>query len=243
MGWVSELARRHATLYREARERGDLFAWMNLGTFILATVSAANDEPGVAREELLQVSGRWSQRGYHIQHHNVLLARMTLDLYEQRGLEAWAYISSRWPTYRASLLLRIQQVRIEMLQLRARAALAAAARSADPGPLLVTAERQARRLERERAAWPAGHASFIRAGVSLAQGRIDGALAGLIRAEQAYEASQMQGYAAASRRRRGELLGGEEGRSLVEESNSWMTNQGIRNPGRMTAMPCPGFPD
>ena len=243
MGSLPQLTRSHAILFRQAQERGDLYALMNLGTYIMAIVRAANDEPEAARQELTRITGRWSQRGFHVQHHNVLLARMALDLYEQRGDAAWDYISAQWPAYRVSLLMRVQQIRIDMLQLYARAALAASARSANPEPFLITAERQARRLERERARWSAGHASFVHAAVSLARGDADHALVLLNSAEKAYEASDMYGYVAATRCRKGKLLGGDEGRALVEESTSWMADQGIRNPVRMLAMLCPGFPD
>ena len=40
-------------------------------------------------------------------------------------------------------------------------------------------------------------------------------------------------YAAASRRRLGEILGGDEGRAQLERADSWMNQQGIRNPARM----------
>jgi hypothetical protein len=48
-------------------------------------------------------------------------------------------------------------------------------------------------------------------------------------------------YAAAARRRQGELLGGHKGRQLVAEANSWMAGQGVVRPERMTAMLVPGF--
>jgi eukaryotic-like serine/threonine-protein kinase len=48
---------------------------------------------------------------------------------------------------------------------------------------------------------------------------------------------------AAARRRQGELLGGDEGRALITAANGWMTSQGIRKPGRITAMYVPGFPN
>jgi hypothetical protein len=46
-------------------------------------------------------------------------------------------------------------------------------------------------------------------------------------------------YAAAARRRRGELIGGDEGQVLVEEIEAWMKEQRIKNPSRMTAMLAP----
>ena len=47
-------------------------------------------------------------------------------------------------------------------------------------------------------------------------------------------------HAAASRRCRGLLLGGEEGRALVQSADAWMANERILNPERMTAMLAPG---
>jgi hypothetical protein len=46
--------------------------------------------------------------------------------------------------------------------------------------------------------------------------------------------------AAAARRRRGELLGGEAGQALVEAADEWMRQRDIRNPARMTALLAPG---
>ncbi len=42
--------------------------------------------------------------------------------------------------------------------------------------------------------------------------------------------------AAAARRVRGRLLGGDAGRALVAQADQWMSSQGIRNPDRMTAL-------
>jgi len=50
-------------------------------------------------------------------------------------------------------------------------------------------------------------------------------------------------YAAATRRRLGGLVGGDEGGRLVEQADAWMTEQGIYNPTRMTALYAPGFPN
>ena len=144
MGLVDELTERHASLFRDAQERGDLYALMNLGTHIMSIVRAGEDRPEAARHALLEITGRWSQRGYHVQHHNFLLATLTLDLYEGRGQAAWNFLMEKWGFYRLSHLMQVQQVRLDLFQLQARAALAEAQHVVNPEPFLLTAERQAR---------------------------------------------------------------------------------------------------
>ena len=62
----------------------------------------------------------------------------------------------------------------------------------------------------------------------------------LSRAETGFDATRMALYAAAARRCRGLLVGGETGRGHVEAADSWMRGELIRNPERMTAMVAPG---
>ena len=47
--------------------------------------------------------------------------------------------------------------------------------------------------------------------------------------------------AMAARRRLGELLGGDEGDTLIAQADEWMTGEGIVNPDRMIELVAPGF--
>ena len=130
-----------------------------------------------------------------------------------------------------------------MLQLRGRSALAAATTASDPKPLWRGAEADARKLERKNLCWAKAHAQFLRAGVAAGRGDLSRAVALLAAASLGFDATDMHLHAAVTRRRLGQLLGGDEGRDLVQKANSWMTDQTIRNLTRMTAMYAPGFPD
>ena len=88
-----------------------------------------------------------------------------------------------------------------------------------------------------------GHTHSIRAAIAALRGDDNRAVGLLDQATTVYLANDMFSYAAAVRRRQGEVQGGEEGRALVDESNAWMASRGIKNPTRMTAMYAPGFPD
>jgi hypothetical protein len=55
------------------------------------------------------------------------------------------------------------------------------------------------------------------------------------------KSADMALYAAAARRRLGELLAGDEGRQLIDYSAAWMTKQGIKNPAAVSNLMAPGF--
>jgi eukaryotic-like serine/threonine-protein kinase len=113
-------------------------------------------------------------------------------------------------------------------------ALAAALAAADAGPLLNAAERDARRLDRERMAWSKALSHPIRAGVAAARGDTSRAATLFAEAVRQLEAVDMNLYAAASRRRLGEIVGGDEGQAEVGRADSLINQQGILNPVRMT---------
>ena len=106
--------------------------------------------------------------------------------------------------------------------------------------LLAAAARDARRMLRHHMPWGDPLAHLIQAGIAAARGSRDHAISLLRTAEAGFEAADMALYAAASRRRRGQLTGGDEGRSLVDQADAWMAGHDILNRDRMTAMLAPG---
>ena len=127
---------------RDAQERGDLYAETNLSTYCLPIARLGADEPDEAESELRQIMGRWSQRGFHLQHQNALFAHVMIELYRSggAGIRAWEMIQEQWTELKSSYLLHIFLNRIEIFQFRGRAAVAAARTAAAPKPLLRVAE-------------------------------------------------------------------------------------------------------
>src|SRR5262249_27147804 len=124
MGDVVEINRRLPRLLKEACERDDLYEETNLSLAIRTFVRLAADEPQRARDELAQVMKKWSQQGFHVQHMNRLFDETQIDLYAGEAERAWHRLTDAWPDLERSHLLHVQQVRILMLDLRARCALA-----------------------------------------------------------------------------------------------------------------------
>jgi serine/threonine protein kinase len=239
-GELAELGRRWPVVLKEARERGDRYLMTNLNTFLISTLRLAADDPEGAEAELRQVMGQWSRQGFHVQHNEGFGAEVQIRLYRGDRAGAWDFIATRYaPSLARSYLKRLQKIRIFLYERRARCALAAAVQAAHPGPLLDAAKRDARRLQREGMAWSRALSMPILAGIAAARGDTSKAAELLAAAVTCLEAVDMHLYAAASRRRLGELRGGDEGRALVEQADSWMTQQGIEKPSRMAEVFAP----
>ena len=152
-------------------------------------------------------------------------------------------VDKAWRVPARTLDRFVQAGFIRGLDTRARRRLGMAAQATDTGErqaLLRGAEEHARMMLREKTRWGDALAILLRAGVAATQGETARALSLLEPAETGLAAADMALHAAAARRRRGELLGGDAGRGLVAAADAWMADQTIRNPARMTAMLAPG---
>jgi tRNA A-37 threonylcarbamoyl transferase component Bud32 len=242
LGEIGELSRRLPVLYREAQDRGRLYAWKNDNGFLRPLLCLFGADLEGAREALADYQAQLPRQGLHLQHIHGFLLEAELHLYTDQGKLAWESLARHWPRLARSLFMRFQIVRILVRELRARCALAAAVQSPEPEPLLREADRDAGRLERERRPWAMAHARLLRAGAAAARGDRVGAARLLAEAARAFEAADMALYAAVARHRLGELVGGAGGQELVAAAEEWMAGQQIRDPGRATAVLAPGFP-
>jgi eukaryotic-like serine/threonine-protein kinase len=109
-----------------------------------------------------------------------------------------------------------------------------------PGRDVAIAEKDAVELEAEETRWAKGLASLIRSGAARLHGRRESALTLASLAERDCLAANMDHYLAVARLRRGRLLGGQQGQTLIEMAQDWMRQQAIRNPERMSTMLAPG---
>jgi hypothetical protein len=245
MGELKVLKARLPRIIRDAEARGDLFEATHLRIRLGHTLCLAADNYKQAREEIRSAVREWRREAFDLQHWWAWIASIETDLYEGAAGTAWTRARSEWPKLRWSLLLRIQYVYIESLQHRARAALALASSPStsrrDRLQLLQWVERDAHRMTREGVPWATALATLLGAGISCIQGIREQSAQLLKTAEDQLDACDMAIYAAAARRSRGKLLGGEQGRALSAEAEKWMHDQEILNPERMTAMLAPGF--
>lgn len=240
-GELAEVSRRVPALLSAALEQGNLFAATDLRTR-MNLVWLAADHPDRARAEVIEALKAWPHEGFHLQHYSSLLALVQIELYTGDAEVAWKHIQGQWKALEGSMLLRIQVLRLEAMHLQARAALASAL--ADPsvaGERYRIAETMARRIAKERMPWADQLANMIRAAIAHSKGQTAEARRLLTDAAERFDLADMHLYAAAARRRLGEITGNERGAELVNEANDWMKEQKIHNAERVTRTLAPGF--
>ncbi|KYF83865.1 hypothetical protein BE20_00040 [Sorangium cellulosum] len=245
-GELHALSRLALPLCEDAQSRGDLNEATQLRVDFTYWVPLAGDRPDAARHDVRDAMSRWSQGGFTVIHVAEMLALVRIDLYSAQPLAARQRLRDGWPKVVRSFLHKVQLNRVLIHSLRASSALAAAALNGGSDErlfraLLREASRDVRRLAREDVLWAQALADSLRAPLAALRGDMAAALSFLERAATRFDACEMALYAAAARRRRGELIGGDEGRALVEAAELWMTGQGIKDPVRMTALFAPGF--
>lgn len=229
------------TELKGAKERGDRYLAAVLRTSFGELAWLIDDQLDTACEQVEEAIDTWSRRGFQMQHYWALRAQCYIDLYCQRGESAVQRLDDRWTALSRSLLLRVQVIRAQMVHLRAKAALCAALRAAEPAPLLRAASRHASALEREKMPWIQPMARLVHASVSAQRGEIDAAVEQLAAAEEEFTEGGMALYAAIAGWHRGQLLGGDQGEKLADERRAHMTRLGVRAIERIASTLAPGL--
>jgi hypothetical protein len=240
LGELRKLGALVKSLLEDARERGNLHCETMVRLTSDYLVHLAADEPQRARETLRTAMRGWTQRSYHLQHYRESAAQVRLALYMGEGRRALDIVRGRRFLLWRSGLMGVQPLRIESRYWRALAGLAA--EPGGEGAVLRDTLRAARALEGERVSWagvPMG--AVLRAAVAHRKGNDAETLRWLSVAEEGARAHSMGPLMAFIQRRRGEMLGGDEGRALIAQSEAWTASQSIRNPERMAAIMMPSM--
>ena len=240
-GEYADLERRFTTLIAGVRERGARLAEADLTTFGGPFVWLAADDPDGARTATDGVMGEWSKQDFQVQHFMTLTAHVQIDLYRGDVNAAWQRVTEQWSGLKDAMLLQVEIVRIYMVHLRARCALAALGSSVARSRLLASAAADARRLRRERPAYAKALAATIEAALAFERGDKPGASALLRQAADRLDALEWGCFGMAARRRHGELEAGDAGRRIVKEADEYLLAQGVVRPDRMSALQIPGF--
>jgi hypothetical protein len=239
LGELRELTEVVPAKLREAEERGNLWFATGLRSWRTNVAWLALDDPDEARRQVEQANRQWSREGFHLQHYYELLANGQIDLYTGNGRAGLQRTDQHWKALKRSMLLRVQNIRVEAHHLRARCAMAEAKATGNT-KLLSIASTSAQKIKKEKKPWALAIAELVDASVSAIRGDA-GAAPMLESAEKSLVAADMHLYAAVVRYRRGQLVGGDAGKTLADAARAELETLGAHNPHRIADMIVPGI--
>ncbi len=234
----------------DGRRKGDKFASSAMLVHSYLPALAAG-QPGQVEDLIRQAWEAWPQKGNVMGVYWGLYAKVEAALYRGDPAAAAALLAREEGEAGGHTHYKLMEIlRLVMAHLEGRAMLASAGTTAPTGRyfgvqrrLIRAAALRVRRIERPNAAWANPLAKLLRGGVANLRDQQDDAAQLLNAAADGFDAAGMRMYAAAARRQRGRLLGGDEGRELIRLADDFMTAEGVREPDRIAHMLAPGFPD
>ena len=239
MGSIDRLAKRVERHLRDAQLRKDLFTLGSIKSRF-SIVWLADDMPDRVLEEQEGLLETWPSDRVTSQHGWAVQSQIEAYLYMGQAAAAQERFDEFTPDFRRhSNLPRIPWARSEWLYLEGRVALA----SWGAGQEMASSrlQRIADQLRREQLHYAQAWALLMDAGLAAARGDRASAVDQLTEAEIRLEACGARLVAAAARRRRGQLIGGDAGERMVGVADTWMVARGIRDPGRMADMLAPAL--
>ncbi len=243
IGDLKGIRERLPRFLKDVREKGDLYAEVNLRCRVVWVSMLLADRPEDARREVDDAITRWSQRGFHIQHYWHMTGIVEIELYRGDAKQAWKLLESVWPAMKRSMMLHIQLTGTEARILRCRTGLAAAIalgiESKAGRRLLSKTEDTLRRIEKAKIFWAEPLAQLVRAGIASAHGDEVRARELLVAAAAGFEAADMDLHATVSRLRRGQVSAS-DGKRLIREADRWLSEQGVVNVERLAGVMAPG---
>jgi len=243
LGEVRKLAGECERLAQQAHELGDL----HLGTIAAlcgATVWLARDDVAQARGRIAVALQGWPAGAYQVHRLHALRYQVDCDLYVGDAVAAWRRVAEAWPGLTDSAASRVAVHRVELLLLRARAAVAVLAQQ-PPGEvgewahLDEVVESDLSQLAREPMAHALAMATLLRACHDAIHGRRVAAAQRLAPAIHAFDRAGMALYATTSRRRAAEWSGNPAATDIVARADAFMRMQDIARPARWAAILAP----
>ena len=235
----------------DARQRGDQYVLRLFCSGYWVYIGLGDDDPqAVIRQSEGLLSDAVDDRFTSL-HWSGFNATANALVYAGEAWEAWALVVRFWPLIERTGFLRMACIGAHLREIRARAALTAAG-SGRPAPaalqrwtparLIAVARSDGRRIGRlSTISHAPASAAAIGCGVALLEGDRQSARRSAELAASGYRGAEMALHAAAASLQLGRLLPGSDGDAIRRSATAWMTQQGIRNAERMTALIFPSY--
>jgi eukaryotic-like serine/threonine-protein kinase len=238
-GEIAEASRLVPPLIDEARARDDRFFSSQLVYPAVVAALVGDDVPsaraavdlGVARSGGQRNAGQWG----------AFISACSVDRYGGDGAQAFSRVQAEWPWLERSPLMRASMVRVFTAYEAGLSAIASAEVGVDRRRALRAASRWARGLARGTLRFAPALGLLVEAGVCAARGDTRRASRALGEAIPRLDQADLGYLAACARYRHGQLLGGAQGRELIERAGAFFATHGVRRVDRCLSMSSPGF--
>jgi eukaryotic-like serine/threonine-protein kinase len=238
-GQLKSAGGRLPDLLASARARGDRHALATLVLSPLHLVGLAADEPSRVRADCEATVREWPEDFACFQHMCAAYVMAQADLYEARADEAWVHVLRAWRMLRRSHLSRVQFQRIDLLGLRARAAVASALVGGRVRrDWLRRARADAERLRRVKIDAAVGMAELVEGAALRAEGLPAEAAGRFIRACAHFESRGMLLHSAVARLAGGIVTNDASARDVADRE---LGRLGVTNRPRMLQLWVPGI--
>jgi hypothetical protein len=241
LGDTALIVSRTPRLLRDAEERGDQYFRTMIHVCLSPYARMVEDAADAAVADLEGAMRDWSPSDLQYQHIWYVRAMADVALYRNDVGTARSVIEDFWPRLKKSLLWRVQFTRVSVMDVRARAALAAARQStgAEREELIGLASKMARDIDTEKTLWGKPFASIIKAAVATLRNDRQSASAALVEAARRAERCSMRLYEAAARIRLAEVESSPKNVADATANRESMSSRGIRNPEALARMLVP----
>ncbi len=249
LGELRELSQRVTAALNEGQPRQDRFLIWCASIGHAAMAWLAQDRADRVTQQAEQTRD-WLPKDYTSQHFEHFNSRLHCELYRERGLLAWEMCEREWPLLKRNHFLKLAYLRDQLIELRARAALAGAAELRATGrretasgmsaaALLEVANSCATSIEKHGLHPCQAWVTYLRALVAIQQGQLDAAASGMQRAVLEFDTRGMQLYRETARAVAGQLRP-VSSNSQVSQALDWFQSQGVVAPHSMVRMLAPG---
>jgi hypothetical protein len=242
LGDFADISRSTPGLVEDALRRGDMWFRTMIATAWAVPAWLANRGPAEARIRFEEIKSHYQcQSSYQWPDFFILLAELSLALYEGNARSALQLATAQWSKLERAQLLRLQMARGAILYARGGCALAVLREAGSEAQAeRATVRADARRLRATDVPHAPGWAAVLDAGLSLQERDTSSAMAYLELAIRHFDASGMRLYAAAARRRLAQIPGNPEKAALLEAADRALVIEGVRDLESTTEMLVPG---
>ncbi len=244
LGSWRELQQQWDVWIKDGQEREDLNLLSAQRMWAMGTYRwLAVDQVSEARNQLSQGLAKWQGHGLDIHNWHAAISKSYIEIYTNNYQEAFNIASDVSKRFSKTPLQHIQLERVIKNYSLAHAALGVASVTQDRKHLLKIAGQQANKLAKEKCPMAEPFVPQIKGCLAYLEGDEESAAKLLGEAVRSFKEVQYKLLAASTNRQLGRLLGGDEGRALIVQSDTAMKEEAIVNPERVAAMLTPGFPN